>query len=211
MSTINAAPLVAQTIEFGSPPVVLQFRPLLDMNADQFAEFAGQNPELKLELTTKGDVIMMSPTGGETGDFNGEITMQLRLWSKQNGTGKTFDSSTMFKLPNNALRSPDASWVSLQRWNQLSKKERQTFAPLCPDFVVELRSPSDRLIDLQAKLEEYLANGAQLGWIIDPINKSVHIYRPNQPCEILAESASVSGENVLPGFELVLAEIFTTN
>jgi Uma2 family endonuclease len=144
----------------------------------------------------------------ESGDWNAEIVMQLRVWAKKDGRGKMFDSSAGFNLPNSAIRSPDASWIEIAKWNRLTKAEKAKFGPFCPDFVLELRSPSDRLVDLQAKLAEFIANGARLGWLIDPYTKTVHIYRPQQSPEILANPATVSGEAVLPGFELDLREIF---
>jgi Uma2 family endonuclease len=189
-------------------PVVLRFEPPLSMTGEQFWEFCRQNPDLRIERSAIGEVLLMAPAGSLSGDLNSEIGMQLRIWAKRNGTGKAFDSSTGFTLPNSAVLSPDASWVLYSRWNQLTKSEQSQFAPLCPDFVLELRSPSDRITMLQEKLEEYLANGARLGWIIDPLTKSVHIYRPNREPEILTNPKAVSGEDVLPGFELDLSEIF---
>ena len=150
----------------------------------------------------------MSPTGGITGDYNADLTYQLRSWTIQTKLGKSFDSSTGFKLPNGANRSPDASWVSLERWNTLTLEQQEKFLPFCPDFVVELRSPSDVLSILQAKMKEYLENGARLGWLIDPKRKIVEISRPQQKVEILRSPTVLSGENVLPGFVLDLSEIF---
>ncbi len=150
----------------------------------------------------------MSPKGGEKGDRNDEISFQLRAWNKQTQLGKTFNSSTGFSLPNGALRSPDASWVSLNRWIGLTLELRQSFPPLCPDFVVELRSLSDSLKDLRLKMLEYIDNGAMLAWLIDPLKKVVEIYRPEQPVEILQNPSQLSGENLLPGFVLDLQDIF---
>lgn len=207
-ASIASAYLPPVSEGFGQAPIVLRFPPALVMDEEQFFEFAVQNPDLRIEQNSKGDIELMAPTGMDTGDWNAEINMQLRVWAKKNGTGTTYDSSTLFRLDNKAGRSPDACWIKLERVNQLTKKQRQKFAPLCPDFVLELRSYSDRLIDLQDKLKEFLANGALLGWLIDPYTKTVHIYRPGQEPEILANPATVGGESVLPGFELDLKEIF---
>jgi Uma2 family endonuclease len=151
----------------------------------------------------------MSPTGGETGNRNFEMCLDLGYWNRQNGLGKAFDSSTGFKLPNGATRSPDVSWIKMERWNALTPEQRIRFLPLCPDFVIELVSESDDLADTQAKMREYIANGLRLGWLINPKNKQVEIYRPNQEIEILESPTSLSGEDVLPGFILDLQPIFS--
>lgn len=150
----------------------------------------------------------MPPTGGLTGDRNADLTFQLRAWNRQTRLGKSFDSSTGFQLPNGANRSPDASWVAIERWNALTPTEQERFVPLCPDFVVELRSASDALAPLQAKLQEYMEHGARLGWLIDPKQQVVEIYRPNQPAEVVQAPTQLSGEPVLPGFVLDLSTIF---
>ena len=150
-------------------PLVLHFSPLLKKWSEQeFYEFCRLNPELSLELTSEGDLIIMPPTGGKTGKQNLKLSVRLGSWAEGDGTGEAFDSSTVFTLPNGAKRSPDLSWVRKERWNQLSEKEQEQFPPLCPDFVVELRSPSDTIRALQDKMQEYIENGAQLGWLIDP-------------------------------------------
>lgn len=175
---------------------------------DEFWDFCRQNNDLRIEMTKEGDVIIMPPTGSETGDRNAEITMQLRLWAKKDKRGKTYDSSTGFKLPNGATVSPDASWVLNERLEKFTAKQREKFLHLCPDFVLELRSASDSLKDLQNKMPEYIDNGARLGWLIDPKNKKVHIYRANGGIEILENPQTVSGEDILIDFELDLTEIW---
>lgn len=150
----------------------------------------------------------MPPTGGLAGDRNADITFQLRAWNRQTRQGKSFDSSTGFQLPNGATRSPDASWMTIERWETLTSSEQERFVPLCPDFVVELRSASDALAPLQAKLQEYIENGARLGWLIDPKQQTVEIYRPNQVVERVQAPAQLSGESVLQDFILDLSPIF---
>jgi Uma2 family endonuclease len=149
----------------------------------------------------------MPPTGSETGNRNIKIAAQLEVWSSQSNLGLAFDSSSGFKLPNGADRSPDASWVRRDRWDALTPEEQQGFAPLCPDFVVELLSPSDSVKIAQAKMREYMENGARLGWLINWKNQRVEIYRQGQDVEILENPATLSGEDVLPGFVLDLKQI----
>ena len=174
----------------------------------RFLQICQANPELHLERTANGELIIMSPTGSETGLRNTQLTGQLWWWNEQQNLGEVFDSSTGFRLPNGADRSPDASWVAKDRWLALTPAQRRRFAPLCPDFVAELRSPSDDLAPLQAKMREYLANGARLGWLIDTGIQRVEIYRPEQPVEVLERPESLSGEEVLPGFVLRLERIW---
>jgi Uma2 family endonuclease len=174
---------------------------------DDLLELASANPELKFEMTKNGELVIMPPTGGDGGIRNVKISTRLEIWSEQSGNGVTFDSSTMFTLPNGAKRSPDASWVALKRWNALTPEQKLKFPPLCPDFVVELRSPTDSLKDAQAKMDEYREQGAKLGWLLDPKHETVYIYRPGKSVEVLNSPTSLSGENVLPGFELQLASI----
>lgn len=188
--------------------VALNLESLIHLNQEQFKQLVTANPDTKLELTSRGELVVMSPTGCETGERNDEISFQLRAWNKQTQLGKTFNSLTGFDLPNGATRSPDASWVSLTRWKVLTPIERQAFPPLCPDFVIELRSPSDSLKDLRDKMQEYIDNGASLGWLLDPMRKVVEIYRINQPVGVLTNPTQLFGENVLPGFVLDLEEIF---
>ena len=189
--------------------VILQIPQSLKFTDDKFVEMVAANQDLRLELSAQGELSIMSPTGGETGDRNLELGGQVWFWNRQNGLGKAFDSSTGFKLPNGATRSPDVSWIKMERWNALTPEQRKRFLPLCPDFVIELVSESDDLADTQAKMREYIANGLRLGWLINPKNKQVEIYRPNQEIEVLQSPLSLSGENVLPGFILDLQPIFS--
>ena len=175
---------------------------------ESFDEIVSLNPGIRIEQNASGEVIFMPPTGGESGCRNSDICMQLSLWAKANG-GRTFDSSTLFRLPNGAKRSPDASWVNDERWISLSKEERRGYPPLCPDFVVELRSDSDRLSELQDKMREYVENGIQLGWLIDPLMKTVHVYKPGQLTEIQSAPESISGQECLPGFVMNLKSIWS--
>ena len=190
-----------------STAVLLRLPPDLHLTDDQLYELCRLNRELRIERTARGGLVIMAPAGGDTSDKNAEITMQLRLWAKRDGTGRTFDSSGGFVLPNGATRSPDASWVRHDRLAALTAEERAKFLPLCPDFVVELRSLTDGLSALQDKMREYMENGAQLGWLIDPVAGQVFVYRPGAPVERLEEPDSVSADPVLPGFRLELGEI----
>ena len=175
---------------------------------EQFLQLCQENRDLRLELTAQKELVIMPPTGTETGWRNNEISYALTAWAKADGAGLVFDSSTGFTLPNGAKRSPDASWVKGERWDALTAEQRAGFAPLCPDFVVELRSPTDDLVVLQEKLEEYLANDARLGWLIDPIDHRVYVYRPGQPVKVLDNPASLKGDPVLPGFVLAVDELW---
>jgi Uma2 family endonuclease len=179
---------------------------------EQFEQLATTEQLARLELTKTGELIIMSPTGGTAGRKNSRLIQQLRNWTEQNKTGEVFDSSTVFVLPNGARRSPDVTWIKLERWNQLSQRQQDGFPPIVPDFVIELVSPSDiknqRYEDLQAKMQEYLDNGVKLGWLIEPSRKIVEIYRSQSLVEILPNPQTLSGEDVLPGFILDLSEIF---
>lgn len=192
-----------------SNAVVLHFGPLLKRLSDEeFFEFCQLNSEWRIERTSEGDLIIMPPTGSETGGRNFILTAKFSVWVEQDGTGKGFDSSTGFTLSNEAMRSPDLSWIRLERWDALTKEEQKKFAPICPDFVLELRSETDALEMLRAKMEEYLASGAQLGWLIDPLERKVYVYRPQRPVEILDDPESVSGSPVLAGFVLDMESIW---
>lgn len=180
----------------------------IDLTDEQFFQLCQNNRDLRFERAATGELIIMPPTRSETGDRNADITYQLRAWSRQNKLGKSFDSSTGFKLPNGAERSPDASWVKMERWNALTPAEKERFAPLCPDFVVELMSPSDSIEKTRAKMREYMNNGAKLGWLINRQQKLLEIYRPNQEVEILQNPHTLSAEDVLPGFVLDLTQIW---
>jgi len=180
----------------------------LGLTDEKFLELCLDNPNLRLEMTAKGELIVMGPTGSETGRRNAKLTFRLCQWAEQDGTGICFDSSAAFKLPNGAKLSPDASWVRRERYEALTEEEREQFAPLCPDFVVELRSKTDRLSRLQAKMSEYIENGAQLGWLIDPAARRVYVYRPGQETETLDAPDVIAGDPVLPDFRLQLREIW---
>ncbi|QZZ22747.1 Uma2 family endonuclease [Leptothermofonsia sichuanensis E412] len=180
----------------------------LRVTDDQFLEIVKANPELRLERTATGELIVMTPTGSESGNYNSELTTDVTLWNRQHPTGKVFDSSTGFRLPNGAIRSPDIAWVASDRWNALTTEQRKGFAPICPDFVIELVSETDTLEDIQAKMQEYIENGCRLGWLINPRTKTVEIYRPSQPPVTVSFSTPLSGEDVLPGFVLNLQTIF---
>lgn len=181
----------------------------LHVNDEQFAALVRVNPELRLEKTASGELIVNPPTGGETGRRNFSLTGQLDRWYEEHeNLGEAFDSSTGFRLPNGATRSPDAAWVSRERWESLTPEQKTGFVPLCPDFIVELRSASDSLTKLQAKMQEYLENGIKLGWLIDPQNKQVEIYRTRKEVEVLKSPIELSGEDVLPDFVLNLKRIW---
>ena len=182
---------------------------ILQVTLEQFCAIAAANRDLRLERTSVGELIVNPPTGGESGQRNFSIIGQLANWLEANpDLGEGFDSSTGFILPNGAIRSPDASWVQRERWQALTASQRRGFVPLCPDFVVELRSSSDRLTQLQQKMQEYLENGAILGWLINPQTQQVEIYRPGQEVEILEHPIELSAETVLPGFILNLRRIW---
>lgn len=196
----------AFTYEF-SWPVRLNVQ-RTQLTEEQFALLCQENPELRLELTAQGELIIMPPTGSEGGWRSGEVFYSLTDWTKKDGSGVSFDSSTGFTLPNGAIRSPDASWLRRERWTALSKAQREQFAPICPDFVAEVRSQSDKLSDLREKMQEYIDNGARLGWLIDPFDKRVYIYRPSQPVEIREDPESLSGDPVLPGFTFAVRTLW---
>jgi Uma2 family endonuclease len=183
--------------------VLLNFEKVA-LSDDDFIELCADNPELNFETTAQKELIVMTPPGGKTGRRNVVLTTDLEMWSRQNRKGITFSQNTIFRLPNGARRGPDASWLSNKRWDALTDEQQEKLPPLCPDFVAELMSPSDkrpyRFRMLQAKMHEYIANGAQLGWLIDPYKKRVHVYRPGEPVQTLEEPRTISGDPVLPGF-----------
>jgi Uma2 family endonuclease len=197
--------------EMEQAPFILHLRPVIELTDDQFFEFCQINRDLRIERTAEGDLVIMPPEGGETGHRSILLGMFLTQWALQDGTGVTFGSSTGFNLPNGATRAPDAAWVKRFRLATLTADQKQKFLPLCPDFVVEIRSPSDRLSIAQAKMQEYLDNGAQLGWLIDPKSRHVYVYRPNRPVERLENPAMLAGNPILPGFVLDLQQIWETN
>ncbi|HEY5381013.1 MAG TPA: Uma2 family endonuclease [Acidobacteriaceae bacterium] len=187
-------------------PVRLRFeRPLTD---DELLHFCAVNDLLRIERDKNGELVLMSPTGAEGGGRNAELTTDLMLWAREDGGGKVFDSNTGFTLPDGSMRSPDASWVSWGKWNGLTREQQKQFAPICPEFVIELRSESDRLDDLRAKMGEWIANGAELAWLIDPERKAVEVYRPGREPEVLEGTSAVYGEGPAGGFVLELGRIW---
>jgi Uma2 family endonuclease len=195
-------------VRIENPPVVLRTRPALEMDEEQFFEFCQLNRGWRIERSAEGDLEVMEPTGGETSNRNSSLNYQLTGWTLQDGTGVAFESNGGFILPNGAMRSPDASWVRRDRLANLTPGQKQRFLPLCPDFVIELRSPSDPLAPIEAKMREYMENGARLGWLIDPVERNVHVYKPNEPVELLGNPDRLSGEPALPGFVLGLKPIW---
>jgi Uma2 family endonuclease len=181
--------------------------PLGILTDEAFYQLCQANPDIKFERSAQGELIIMSPTGGESGRRSANITIDLGLWNRQTGLGYTFDSSTCFRLPNGAERSPDAAWIARSRWEALSAEDRQKFPPIAPDFVVELRSATDSLVTLQAKMQEYQDNGVRLGWLINPQDQTVAVYRPGQEAEVLRSPQQIVGDPVLPHFVLDLAQI----
>lgn len=204
MATVIARP------EVGAAPLVLRMEPIFRMDDDQFASFCALNDDLRIERTAEGDLVIMPPAFSRTGARNFQLTVQVGGWAASDGRGVGFDSSAGFRLPNSAIRGPDSSWVSNARLAQLTDQERDKFLPLCPDFVIELRSHSDRLRDVQAKMEEYIDNGAKLGWLIDPESDphKVYVYRPGRTVEELTDPDTLSGDPELSGFVLDLKLIW---
>lgn len=187
--------------------LVLNLRPTIQVTDDELEQISRANPNLKLERSPQGELIVMALTGGETGRRNSNLTGQLWFWNQQVELGESFDSSTGFRLPNGAIRSPDAAWIKSDRWQALTAMQKQKYVPLCPDFVVELRSASDDLDELRAKMQEYLDNGLRLGWLLDPVSQTVEIYRFKSAVEVLQNPELLSGEDVLVGFTLNLKGI----
>ncbi len=205
---MNALTQVGNVQGRATPFLVVHLEPVLRLSDKQLYAIAQLNRDLQIERNAWGELIIMPPTGGDTGERNAEITMQLRWWAKQDKTGATFDSSTGFRLPNDAIRSPDAAWVSYERLNKLTQEQRRGFMPLCPDFVIELRSPSDSLADLQGKMREYIENGAKLGWLLDTERKRAYIYRPDEVVQEVENPVVLSAAPVLADFALDLREVW---
>lgn len=188
---------------------ILNVKAFTDSISDRSLEqLCRENPDLRFETDTNGKLIIMSPTGSESGKRNLNLAFQVELWNRQNKLGVAFDSSTGFKLSNGATRSPDVSWIISDRWNSLSDKQKRSFAPIDPDFVIELLSPTDNLLTTQQKMSEYMDCGVKLGWLINPDEKQVEIYRLDRDKEILDNPSSLSGEDILPGLTIDLSEIF---
>ncbi|MEG4807013.1 Uma2 family endonuclease [Microcoleus sp. F8-D3] len=188
--------------------ITLNLNSIIKLTSEQFYQLCEENPDLKLERSANGELIAMPPTGGETGRSNSKFNLQIGLWNEETQLGEAFDSSTGFTLPNGADRSPDASWVEKSRWSALTPEQREKFIPLCPDFAVEILSPTDSLKKTQEKMQEYMENGCRLGWLINRKKREVEIYRPGQDVEVLQSPLTLSGENVLPGFVLNLQKIW---
>lgn len=184
--------------------ITIDISPIIKLTDEQFYQLALANPNVKLERNAKGELIIMPPTGGETGNINSEINADFVIWNRQTKLGKVFDSSTCFKLPNGADRSPDVAWIRRERWNALTTEQKEKFPPIAPDFVLELMSPTDSLKKTQEKLQEYIDNQVKLGWLIDRKTRSVEIYRLGQAVKVLESPTELSGEDVLPGFVLNL-------
>lgn len=188
--------------------LILNLSPTIELTDDQFFEICQNNRDLRFERTAQGEIIIMPPTGWESGNRNAKLIFRLEFWAEADETGLVFDSSTGFILPNGATRSPDTAWINRERIEALTPNPAK-FLPMAPDFVVELRSATDSLQILQHKMQEYIDNGVRLGWLIDPQNQQVEIYRLGQEVEVLQSPSNLSGENVLPGFVLDLAQILS--
>jgi len=195
-------------IRSAAVPFTVEMGPKLTLSDDELFDLCQRNPQLRLERTAEGDLVIMTPAGGKTSHRNARIIRRLDAWAEEDGTGLVFDSSGGFLLPDGAMRSPDAAWVLRSRLDDLPPEVKEAFLPLCPDVVIELRSPSDSLSELQAKMEEYRDHGARLGWLIDPDARRVHVYRPGRPTETLDDPSSVSADPELPGFALDLGPIW---
>ncbi len=186
-----------------SATIILNLRNV-GLSDEQFYQLCLVNQNWQLERTVKGELVIMSPVGGVSGNREADLITDLNLWNRQTQLGRVFSSSTIFRLPEGGDRSPDAAWVAIERWESLTPEEQEKFPPICPDFVIELRSRTDSLSQLQEKMQEYLNSGLRLGWLINPQAQQVEIYRPNQTVEIVQLPVSLSGEDTLPGFVLNL-------
>ncbi len=200
--------------------VTVNFNSIIQFTDEQFYQLCRSNPDVKFERNAKGEITIMSPTGGETGNFNSEINADFVIWNRQTKLGKIFDSSTCFKLSNSAQRSPDVAWIKQERWDTLTPEQKEKFPPLAPDFVLELMSPSDcaertgeanRLQDVQEKMQEYIENGVRLGWLINRQDRQVEIYQQGKTVEVLNDPETLSGEDILPGFVLNLKAILPSS
>lgn len=200
--------LVGGTFLEWTPKLRLEFRKATKLSDDDFFEFCRENPDVRIEMDENGDIEIMPPTGTETGGISFDLSIDFGIWVRKDGGGKGFDSFTGFTLPNGARRSPDISWVKLEKWNALTESQKKKFAPVCPDFVVEIRSESDPLEKLQNKMAEYIENGCSLGWLIDLQNKNAYIYEKGSEAKMLNKPDKISGEPFLKGFTLSLKEIW---
>ena len=193
--------------EYCIPPELIGRRQ--PVSPEEFEQLCADYGDLRLELTSTGQLIVMPPTGSETGKQNFDLTYQLGAWSRRNGTGVCLDSNGGFTLPNGAIRSADAAWIDRRKWDRLTVQQKKSFAPICPDFVVELRSRSNTLKQLYLKMSDYIENGTSLGWLIDPFKREVYVYRPGEEVVILDNPESVSADPLLPGFTLNLTELWS--
>ena len=189
-------------------PLPFRFRPETPMSDEELVRFCAANDFLRVERDANGEILVMTPAGNNTGRKNAYLIQVLGAWSDADGRGYAFDSNTGFTLPDGSMRSPDAAWIQAVRWDALSALDKERFSPICPDFIVELRSPSDNLAELQAKMEQWIANGAQAAWLIDPERQVVAVYRPGDEPEIHHHPTSVQGHGVIAGFELVMTRIW---
>jgi Uma2 family endonuclease len=189
-------------------PLPLRFRPKTPMSDDELMRFCAANDALRVERDANGEILVMTPAGNRTGRKNTAIISALDKWAEQDGRGYAFDSNTGFTLPDGSMRSPDAAWITASRWDILSEDDKDRFSPICPDFIIELRSPSDNLAELEAKMAEWITNGAHMAWLIDPERQVVAIYRPGDQPEVLHHPTSVQGSGVVAGFELVMTRIW---
>ncbi|MDJ0618295.1 MAG: Uma2 family endonuclease [Calothrix sp. MO_192.B10] len=189
--------------------LTLNLNSVIKLTTEQFYQLCQENPDLKLERNAQGELIVMPPTGGETGRSNANLILQVASWNEENQLGEVFDSSTGFTLPSGAERSPDVSWVEKYRWQALTKEQKEKFIPLCPDFVIEILSPNDSLKRTQNTMQEYMENGCRLGWLINRKKQEVEIYRPGQEVEVVKLPQTISGEDILPGFVLNLQKIWS--
>ncbi len=208
--TVLSPPTTTTTPGLDSP-VVLRLRPVLDLTDDQLLGLSSLNDDLRLEWTAEGALEIMPPAFSRTGNRNIKLATRVTIWAERDSTGVAFDSSTGFRLPNGAVRSPDVSWIQRARLAALSAEQKEKYLPLCPDFVLELRSSSDRLNTLDAKMREYLANGARLGWLLDPEARTVRVYRPDAPVQTLTNPANLAGDPELPDFTLDLRPIWESD
>ena len=190
------------------PPIVLRLHPVIQLTEEEFATFCEQNDELRIERRCTGELELMSPTKGYTGNHEAEVVRQLGNWTRRDGRGVFFGPTAGFTLSNGAMRSPDASWILKSRLAEMTPEDENRFMPICPDFVVEVRSITDRLRILQDKMEEYMENGARLGLLIDPLQKRVHIYRPGARVEVYENPDAISSDPELPGFKLNMNDIW---
>ena len=195
-------------IQTEATPLTVSLPSTGPMSREEFYAFCQANRDLRIERTATGEVVIVPPAFSDTGNRNFNLTAYLWMWAEQDGTGLGFDSSAGFTLPNGAILSPDASWIRAERWNALTDEEKASFAPIAPDFVIELRSASDTLSGLQDKMQEYIENGVSLGWLIDRKNHKVYVYRPGQEVQVLENPKEISGDPELPGFDLPMAKVW---